>query len=69
MGKEMDDFMYQFFHFMKWSEELKDAYERLNESDKKLVNEYARMSENPAILNKEITKWYESLHATTSNNN
>lgn len=63
----MKDFMYQFFHFMKWSEEMKDAYQRLDSKEQALVDEFAAFSENPETVNKEITKWYESLHTRTSN--
>ncbi|KGP71455.1 hypothetical protein [Pontibacillus yanchengensis] len=58
----MRDFMYELFQFMKWSEEMKDKYSRLSDSEKEIVNEYAPFSENPEKLNKEITKWYEELH-------
>ncbi|MFC0522223.1 hypothetical protein ACFFGV_01295 [Pontibacillus salicampi] len=59
---EMKDFMYELFQMMKWSEEVKDKYDRLSEEEKIIVNKYAPFSETPAGLNKEITKWYQSLH-------
>lgn len=59
---EMKDFRYELFHFMKWSEELKDAYQRLSEKDKETVNKYAPFSETPETLNKEIAEWYDQVH-------
>ena len=62
---EMKDFRYELFHFMKWSEEMKDAYQRLPEAKKELVKKYAPFSETPETLNKEITKWYDQVHKHT----
>ncbi|KGX83640.1 hypothetical protein [Pontibacillus marinus] len=65
MKNELKDFNYQLFHLMKWSEEMKDAYQRLSEGEKEMVNKYAPFSENPETLNNEITKWYDQVHKHT----
>ncbi|GGD29522.1 hypothetical protein [Pontibacillus salipaludis] len=59
---EMKNFMYELNQFMKWSEEMKDAYERLSEEEQLLVNKHTPFTETPRQLNKEVTKWYESMH-------